>query len=1599
MKPDVAIIGMACLFPRAPSPTAFWENILAKVDAIGPPLDWPDEFACDPESTDNDRVYTNRGGYLGELARFDPLAYGVMPRTVDGGEPEHFLALRLAHEALADAGYLERPFPRERTAIILGRGTYVNRGMIGALQHGIVIDQTIRLLAALHPEHSAEELAGIKRALKAGLPPFNSETAQSLAHSAMCGRIANRLDLMGPAYTVDAACASSLIAVEQAMKELEHGACDLALAGGIQVSTSFPIAALFCQLGALSRTGRLRPFHPGADGTLLGEGAGILVLKRRADAEEDGDRIYAVIKGVGTASDGKAMGVLAPRVEGEELAMRRAYERAGVAPETIGLLEAHGTGTPAGDATEIEAMRRIFGGRRGPLPACALGSVKSMIGHAIPAAGVAGLMKAALALHHKVLPPTLHAEEGNPKLADSPFYLGTEMRPWIHGGAAPRRAAVSAFGFGGINSHAILEEHAGGQPARPRLQPSELVMVDGRSREELAARCRTLLSTLAGAGGVFGLAEVGLALARDHDPDMPARLAIVASSLDDLRRKLEHAAARLEDPACARIKDRGGIYYVADRLYGPGRLAFLFPGEGAQYPGMLGDLCIHFPTVRAWFDRVDELAHARSRPILPSQMIFPLPGPDAEVTRPLWEMEGGVEAVFAADQALLALLGSLGLEPDAVVGHSSGEYSALLAAGAVRVEAEAELAAHALEMSRVGGRAVDSGLVTRAVLLAVGARSPESVTRVLAAAGDGLHLAMDNCPHQVVLCGSEETIARAETALRAEGAVCQRLPFDRAYHTSLFEPFSGALRTFFDGVQFTVSRVPIYSCMTAAPFPGQAEEMRRLASGQWASRVRFRETVEAMYAAGLRLFVEVGPRGNLTGFVDDILGKRPHVAAASNLPTRDGLGQLHHALALLAAHGAPVALEALFAGRGLRTIAPEVLWRSERRAEPPERSMRLPMALPLLRPDDAVRAAPAQTAEVALPPRPAPGVMATYLRTMNEFLDTQAEVMQAFLRGGLGGARSTPPPPRLALVASAASRAQPDGSLVVHRTVDLSEDLFLLEHPLGGRVASDPSVGALPVFPLAMMLELMAESATLAAPGRRPTHLRDVRAHRWLALGVPRVALELTVRVRDAREIAVSVRRLLDGTRAEPDPPIAEAVVVLEEPAPPPAAGPLALADERPPAWGPRELYDPRMPHGMFHGPALRGVASIDRVGGDGAAATLRALPIGGLLRAEPSPTFALDPLLLDAAGQVLGFWNAQCLDPAVVVFPTAVREVSVHGTLVAPDTARCRLRIVRLEEDRITADIDVVDAQDRLLLRLAGWEVRRFRLPERFFRFRLDPLDWMLSDPLPGIAPEPGIACRRFELPDAFLGEQGAIWLDAMAHLVLTPRERTAWGTMRATDKRRREWLIGRIAAKDAVRALLRERHGLAVYAADVDIVVDERGRPGATGGWVTEVGVAPLVSLAHAGTVAVAAAATGSEGDGIGIDLERLDRASPDIERFVLRPEEQDGITDLEPALRAEWGLRLWCAKEAVGKALGRGLPGGTGDARAGAGRQTGTVEVTLAGALARAFPQHAGTPVLVHTHRDGDAIVAIARVGRDGGPSSRAVDAPRAPALPGP
>jgi acyl transferase domain-containing protein/phosphopantetheinyl transferase len=1587
----VAITGMSCLFPGAADLDAYWHNILGKVDATSdpPPESWDPDVYYDPDFADTDATYCKRGGYLGSLASFDPLAHGIPPVSV-GGEPDQWLALRLAQAALADAGCTEpAAHVRERAAIVLGKGTYLNGGNAIAVQRGLVIGQTLDLIRRLHPEHSDEEIDALREEMQRVLPELGPETVPGLIPNIIVGRIANRLDFMGPAYTVDAACASSLVAVQLAVRDLLSGECDLALAGGSQVWMPVPTLNLFCRLGALSRRQQIRPFDRDADGTLLGEGIGMVVLKRLADAQREGDRIYAVIRGVGVASDGRAVGVMAPRAEGEELAIRRAYAEAGVSPRTVGLIEAHGTATPVGDVVEIEALTRVFGERNGELPRCGIGTVKSMISHTIPAAGVAGLIKVALALHHRVLPPTLHCDEPNPKLEleRTPFYLNTETRPWIHAGSEPRRAGINAFGFGGINAHAVVEEFDSG-PASDHRPPweTEVCILESDSREGLLAEAERLAAAL-GATAPFALSDLAFTLSRAlGGAERPQRLAIVATSPGDLAQKLDQAIEKLRAPDCRRIKTVSGIFYAAEPLARDGKLVFVFPGEGAQYPNMLADLCMQFAEVRGVFDRIDRLYADHPRGYRLSDWVFPRPAfSDEERQRAeerLMQLDVAVESVLTANGAMHALLRRLLGEPDATVGHSTGEHSAAIATGALDVDSDDRLVQFCEGLHNSYTDAASRHSIPRATLLALGADGAR-VLEMAGEAGGELHLAMDNCPHQAVLVGEPEAAARVQAVAAREGIVCEELPYDRAVHTPLFAPFADDLRGVFGELPVRIPRTELWSCTIAAPYPNDPAAIRELLVEHWTRPVRFRETIEALYDDGARVFVEVGPRGNMTAFVEDVLRGRPCCAVASDVRRRSGITQLNHLLGLLAVHGVDVDFGHLFAERRVR----EIDW--DAGAGEPDgggtAEVALSTAWPMLRlsPEAAGRLRSHPTAPPAAPVPPANGfvsepaplapvqplvpaggedeiaaAMDDHLRTMERFLEAGGQVMQAYLAGGAPVVVEEATRPLVGTIVD----WQPGAELVARRVVDPAEDRYLLDHTLGRTVSrTDPDLPALALMPLAMSLELLAEAAACLVPERTVTGLREVRAHSWLAWGEEPQTLELHARrvtFDDRRErVHVELRNLGDeGATA------VEADVLLDDAfpaAPPPIAA--ELGGGRPSRWEPGGLYG----EAMFHGDLWRGVRAVDVVAPAAAQARLQVLPRAGLLRSVPDPAFVLDPVVLDAAGQVIGFWAADCLDRARVVFPFRLAALDLYGPPPAEgETLGCVAAIERVGEGLVRSDIDVLDPRGTPRMRLTAWEDKRFDVPDRFRPLtvpsELSPISERYEEPVAAHQGRP-VTCRRL---DSRLSSDAALWKAVWASRVLGRGERERFAELRLPQGRQLEWLAARTAAKEAVAELLRDAHGLDLLPADIEVLAEEGGAPVVSAPGLGGLDVVPVVSLAHAQGEAVAFAALARAGEAVGIDIEHI-RPRPDgfADAALTAPERRE-LEGIPAELAEEWLLRCWCAKEAAAKAAGTGMAPGRPEAPQVVSVDREGESVTVAVGERR---------LVAHTRRDEDLVVA--------------------------
>ncbi len=914
---DVAIIGMASLVPGAENVRAFWSNTLKGVDSITevPSERWDWRIYYDQDQRAPDKITSRWGGFVPEIP-FDPLRYGMPPTSLPSIEPLHLLTLEVVRAALDDAGYRDRPFPRERTAVILGAG-----GGAAQLAMGHAFRSYLPLLDTVIPGAGSEMLA------KCGtvLPEWTEDSFPGILLNVAAGRVANRFDLGGANYTVDAACGSSLAAAAQAVRELETGAADMVILGGADtVQNPFTYLA-FSKTHAFSPRGRCRPFDDSADGIVISEGVGVLVLKRLADAERDGDRIYAVIKGLGASSDGRAKGLTAPRFEGQVRALERAYEKSGISPASIGYVEAHGTGTAAGDLAEVSALKAVFERYVDHPEGCALGSIKSQIGHTKCAAGLAGLINAALALHHRVLPPTIGIKTPNPRAAieGSPFHLSTQSRPWTRADPSqPRRAGVSAFGFGGTNFHAVLEAYEG------NLQPVSAAIIDWPV--ELFLLCAPTASILAEeldwidhalrSPNPPKLLDLSHSLSASADlSNTGLRLAIVASSIEDFREKIARARIAIAEGA-AELHDASGIDYETKPSCLCGQLAFLFPGQGAQYPGMLSELAMCFPDILDGHEAFDRALAAHGKAAV-TPRVFPPPvtrsdAPNAQLAA-LAAIDVAQPALGASSSSLLALLRKLGLRPDVTAGHSYGELVALHAASVFSRDALATL-------SEARGR----------FLLASVGSEPGGMTAVLADRGT-LESILEECaepeivvanwngPAQTVISGPKEALAKFDREARRRGVRTQPLNVAAAFHSPVV---AGAAAPFMNAVAALVQdppNIPVYSNVTARPYEKSMERIPGQLGDHLTNPVRFAEMIATMHEDGVRTFLEVGPNAVLTGLVDKILEGKPHVAIACDPPSRRGLAGFLSALGRLFTSGREFAYTQLTEGRGARILSRE----------------------------------------------------------------------------------------------------------------------------------------------------------------------------------------------------------------------------------------------------------------------------------------------------------------------------------------------------------------------------------------------------------------------------------------------------------------------------------------------------------------------------------------------------------------------------------------------------------------------------------------------------------------------------------------------------
>jgi len=946
----IAIVGTGAVLPDAPNVAAFWENVKAGRYSISEVTAdrWDPALYYDADPSAPDKSYSKIGGWVRDFV-WDPMKWhlAIPPRVVNAMDDQQRWAIACTREALEDYGYPKRPLDLNRTAVILGNAMAGEKHYLTALrayfpEYARELSESASF-AALPEAMRRDIIRELHQRIGKLLPEITEDSMPGELANCIAGRIANLYNFRGPNFTTDAACASAMAAISAAIEGLVENDYDVAVTGGIDHNMGPSSFIKFCKIGALSATGT-RPYAEGADGFVMGEGAAVFLLKRLADAERDGDKIYAVLRGIGGSSDGKGKGITAPNPIGQKLCLERAWKNAGLSPATATLIEGHGTSTKVGDRVEVESMNEVLSGFRLPSGSVALGSVKSNIGHLKGGAGAAGLLKTALALRDKVLPPSINCEHPNPDIdfSRSPLHVNTELRPWTNVVDGVRRAGASAFGFGGTNFHIVLEEYI---PHR----------LSGNGKRSIAVRempPAAMDGATANAKDVYRASDVGLPLkaplrgalvigapseaalaerlrsvqqdaaaGRAPAPAAPAesdlrameRLAIDYADAADLANKSSKALKALtaNDPAAWRALRARGIF----RGHGPApKVAFLYTGQGSQYVNMLQALRAVQPVVAETFVEADRvMAPLLGKPL--SEFIFV----DHADTNAVAKAEDDLRqtaitqpAVLATDLALTRLLAAYGIQPDMTMGHSLGEYGALVASGALPFEDALEaVSARGREMTRVSLQ--DNGRMA-AVIAPLA-----EIERLITTVEGYVVIANINSNRQAVIGGASRAVEQAMEVFKKAGYNVTALPVSHAFHSSIVAPASQPLRRVLERLRLQSPRIPVVANVSGEFYPmgpNAVPQMLDILARQIASPVQFVKGLHTLLGAGARVFVEVGPKRALQGFVEDVLGERDDVVSLStNHPRTGDIAAFNQALCGLYAAGL---------GRGRAEASPEV---------------------------------------------------------------------------------------------------------------------------------------------------------------------------------------------------------------------------------------------------------------------------------------------------------------------------------------------------------------------------------------------------------------------------------------------------------------------------------------------------------------------------------------------------------------------------------------------------------------------------------------------------------------------------------------------------
>jgi len=888
---NIAIVGMSCIFPDATSPSEYWANILASKNSVTPvPKErWDSNVYFDADAKKGSKSNSMWGGFLPSV-EFDPLEFGIPPQSIKSIDPAQLLALKVSKEALIDSGYWDdEGFDRDLTGVVFG------------LEGGSELLLGYELKAIM-----PKIFGDASDALNATLPALTEDSFAGTLPNVVSGRVANRLNLKGRNLVVDAACASSLAALDVACQELRTGRADMMVAGAVDLHNDIIDYLKFSSVGALSTNGSCKSYSQDAAGISLGEGVGVVILKRLADAERDNDRIYSVIKGIGSSSDGKALGLTAPNKSGQNLAYKRAYEEAGISPSSVKMIEGHGTGTVVGDRAEMQSLTEFFSLHGATSQSITLGSVKSQIGHTKCAAGMAALIKGSLAVYHGVKPPTMHVETPNSVYDEefSQFEFQKTANVWND---QCRVAGVSAFGFGGTNFHAVIQNHdsALNNPRAQQDWPSELVVLRACDRSELTG-CRNQVASALESNPRIRLVDLAYTLSANNS-EQPIQVAFSVSNHAELLKKLEVvdsfslAQSLTTDDVLSRCRAQGVFCVQAV----DGDVAFLFSGQGSQRVNMLRDIFVAFPHLRKALENHQDLIEI----LFPPQSFEKVRIDQQKATINM--TQNAQPLLGLVDLCLAKLVSEFGISPNVLAGHSYGEVPALAFAGAIK---ENDI----VEISRARAQAILSAVSTEPGVMLAANTDVKEVENLISNIDD-VFVANHNTQTQFVFAGTTTGIKKLKKKMDSVKIANQMLPVACAFHSPII---SGAKANFADEISkfdFEEPTISVWSNTTAQLYPRNVGEIKHRLSEHLEAPVKFCDQILQMQKAGVAVFVEVGPGEVLKNMASSILeSKATSLAVCAG--KKHGLSELVDFFAQYVATGKSFNVDRLYIDRDAKML-------------------------------------------------------------------------------------------------------------------------------------------------------------------------------------------------------------------------------------------------------------------------------------------------------------------------------------------------------------------------------------------------------------------------------------------------------------------------------------------------------------------------------------------------------------------------------------------------------------------------------------------------------------------------------------------------------